>query len=111
MNLKTIGITLLVLGLGLLLGCSQGSAPAPTPEAATTATPTVAATSTPAADMVEVAKDGTRFDPPVPKEKIPNDAWACVMKGTVHYASMEKGEGKCPTCGMNLAQHAAHQDQ
>lgn len=107
MNQKLILTTLLGLGLGLLLGCAQGSSP----ESATTSSPTVAATSAPATDLVEVAKDGTKFDPPVPKEKIPHDAWACVMKGTVHYASMEKGEGKCPTCGMNLTQHAAHQDQ
>ena len=58
---------------------------------------------------VHVAEDGTKFDPPVAKEKIPDEAWACVMGGKVHYASMTKGNDKCPLCGMNLVQHAAHQ--
>ena len=58
---------------------------------------------------LHIADDGTRFDPPVPKEKIPNEAWACVMGGKVHYAAMKKGNGECPVCGMNLVQHAAHQ--
>ena len=60
-------------------------------------------------EKVQVAKDGSKFDPPVAAEKIPNEAWACVMGGKVHYASMTKGNGKCPLCGMNLVQHAAHQ--
>ncbi len=58
---------------------------------------------------VQVAEDGTKFDPPVAAERIPHEAWACVMGGKVHYASMTKGNGKCPLCGMNLVQHAAHQ--
>lgn len=58
---------------------------------------------------VRVAEDGTKFDPPVAAEKLPDEAWACVMGGKVHYASMTKGNGKCPLCGMNLVQHAAHQ--
>jgi len=58
---------------------------------------------------VHVADEGTKFGPPVAKEKIPDEAWACVMGGKVHYAAMKKGNGKCPLCGMNLVQHAAHQ--
>ena len=58
---------------------------------------------------VHVAKEGTKFDPPVAADKVPDEAWACVMGGKVHYASMTKGNGKCPLCGMNLVQHAAHQ--
>ena len=58
---------------------------------------------------VHVADDGTKFDPPVSKTKIPDEAWACVMGGKVHYASMKKGSGECPLCGMELKQHAAHQ--
>ncbi|MBW2465005.1 MAG: hypothetical protein JRH11_25375, partial [Deltaproteobacteria bacterium] len=46
----------------------------------------------------------TRFDPPVEPSKIPDGAWACVM-GTVHYASLDQGDGNCPICGMELVQH------
>ena len=53
---------------------------------------------------VHVAENGTRFDPPVAKERIPDEAWACVMGGKVHYASMKKGDGECPVCGMNLVE-------
>ncbi len=52
-------------------------------------------------EMVEVAADGTEFDPPVEKEQIPDDAWICDM-GTVHYAQMEEGDGTCPLCNMDL---------
>lgn len=58
---------------------------------------------------VHVADNGTKFDPAVSKDKIPDEAWACVMGGKVHFASMKKGNGECPLCGMNLKQHAAHQ--
>ena len=52
-------------------------------------------------EMVEVAADGTEFDPPVEKEQIPEGAWICDM-GTVHYAQMEEGDGTCPLCNMDL---------
>lgn len=52
---------------------------------------------------VEVAADGTKFDPPVAPAQLPAGAWYCDM-GTAHYAAMEKGEGKCPICGMALTQ-------
>lgn len=55
-------------------------------------------------EMVAVAKDGTKFDPPVEKSQIPAGAWICDM-GKVEYARMEKGDGKCPVCGMMLKQH------
>jgi hypothetical protein len=58
---------------------------------------------------VQVSDKGTEFDPAVSKDKIPDEAWACVMGKKVHYASMKKGSGECPLCGMNLKQHAAHQ--
>ncbi len=51
--------------------------------------------------LVEVPKDGKRFDPPVKPEQIPMGAWMCDM-GTVHYAAMNKGDGKCPVCSMEL---------
>lgn len=55
---------------------------------------------------VEVAAKGTVFDPPVKPEQIPAGAWYCDM-GTVEYASLEKGDGKCPKCGMMLKQKPA----
>lgn len=55
---------------------------------------------------VAVSKEGGKIDPPVEKAKIPAGAWYCDM-GTVHYARMEKGDGKCPECGMDLVHMAA----
>lgn len=52
---------------------------------------------------VEVDDDGTEFDPKVDKSKLPEGAWYCDMKG-VHYARMDKGDGKCELCGMKLDQ-------
>lgn len=57
---------------------------------------------------VKVAKDGTEFDPPVKMTQIPDRAWVCDM-GTVHYARMEKGDGKCPLCKMDLIQKGAQE--
>jgi hypothetical protein len=53
---------------------------------------------------VVVSKTGTVFKPPVEKSQIPPGAWICDM-GTVEYARMEKGDGKCPECGMFLKQY------
>lgn len=68
------------------------------------------ATATPSGDKVEVSADGSKFEPAVSVDKIPDEAWACVMDKTVHYATMTKGEGKCKICKMKLVQHAAHQE-
>lgn len=64
---------------------------------------------------IQVARDGTKFDPAVQTGQIPKGAWMCEMGGTVHYAAMERGDGKCPICGMALqhkagthAQHEKH---
>jgi hypothetical protein len=57
-----------------------------------------------ATEMVEVAAEGTRFDPPVMVARIPDGAWMCDM-GTVHYAARSAGE--CPICGMDLTQKGA----
>ena len=51
--------------------------------------------------QVEIAPEGTRFDPAVEKSQIPDGAWICDM-GTVHYAAHEAGS--CPICGMHLTQ-------
>ena len=63
-----------------------------------------AANAAPGSGLVEVAADGTRFDPPVAKDRVPTGTWICDM-GTVHYASQEQGDGSCPICGMHLAEH------
>lgn len=56
------------------------------------------------AKAITVAKTGTKFDPSIKPSELPDDAWACVMGGKVHYARMEKGDGKCEICKMNLSQ-------
>lgn len=56
--------------------------------------------------LVEVAAEGTEFDPAVEPAQIPEGAWYCDM-GTVHYARGEKGDGKCAVCGMMLKQKTA----
>ena len=50
---------------------------------------------------VQVLPSGSDFEPPVQIDQIPVGAWYCDM-GTVHYARLVKGDGKCPRCGMNL---------
>lgn len=64
------------------------------------------AESTAADEPLTVAAAGTEFDPPVDVERIPNHAWYCDM-GTVHYARMDKGDGTCPRCKMQL-KHLEH---
>lgn len=109
-------VTLLVVGMTIaLLGCSQspeaggdnheGHAHAhahATPKAAQT----VSITPTPG-QKVEVTAGGTEFDPAVPVSSVPDGSWACVMGDSVHYASTDKGAGKCTICGMNLVQTGA----
>lgn len=56
-----------------------------------------------ASEQIEVTAEGGKIDPPVSKDKIPAGAYYCDM-GTVHYARMDKGDGKCPECGMMLKQ-------
>lgn len=58
------------------------------------------------AAMVTVTAEGTTFDPPVKPEQIPAGAWFCDM-GTVEFARLEKGDGKCPACGMMLKEKIA----
>lgn len=53
--------------------------------------------------FVTVSKEGSKFEPTVAKDKIPGNAYYCDM-GTVHYARMDRGDGKCPVCGMMLTQ-------
>jgi len=91
---------LALLAGGTLAAC--GSRGATSSESSESSEP-----SEPAAnDLVTVASDGTRFDPPVESSRVPAGAWMCDM-GTVHYAALDQGDGKCPTCGMQLTQHTA----
>ncbi len=99
----------------LLAAIASGCDSKITPEEVQQAEPAVKAAAVPAGDQpakatadgtVEVAKSGTKFDPPVDKSKIPDGAWMCDM-GSVHYASLDPGDGKCPTCGMKLVRKGA----
>lgn len=57
---------------------------------------------------VQVAKEGTHFDPPVAASDIPEGAWMCDM-GSVHYAALDHGTGECPRCGMKLTKKGGSQ--
>ena len=61
-------------------------------------------------EFVKVARDGSRFDPAVPVDRVPQGAWMCDM-GDVHYASLDQGDGKCPVCGMKLKQQTQGVEQ
>ena len=54
------------------------------------------------APRVAVAPEGSTFDPPVRVDQLPTGVWYCDM-GTVHYARLEEGDGRCPVCGMTLS--------
>ncbi|MGM0578836.1 MAG: hypothetical protein ACQEXJ_24145 [Myxococcota bacterium] len=51
--------------------------------------------------VVEVPAEGKEFDPAIEVTQVPEGAWYCDM-GTVHWAQMEEGEGRCPVCKMKL---------
>lgn len=55
------------------------------------------------ATPVSVTREGSEFEPPISKQRIPAGAWYCDM-GTVHYARTAEGDGQCPSCGMTLVQ-------
>lgn len=52
-------------------------------------------------EEVEVAADGTEFDPPIQPEQLPDGVYYCDM-GTTHYARGENSEVRCPLCNMML---------
>ncbi len=61
-----------------------------------------------------LSDQGVRFDPPVAENRIPDGAFYCDM-GTVHFAALQRNDGRCPVCGMELKQmdasapeHAGH---
>ncbi len=75
-------------------------------EAEPEAEPASLPASQPAEGMIELTAEGTIFDPPISKDRVPDGAWICDM-GTVDYASGEPGDGTCPVCNMRLVQHRA----
>ena len=96
-------MTLIQAFIVTLVGCgSAPEAPPPAPEA-----PFGLGSNAPVPDakpvaLVDVAADGSRYSPPVPKAAIPGGAYYCDM-GVVHYASKSKGDGTCPVCEMKLS--------
>lgn len=71
---------------------------------------------------VTLSQAGNRFDPPIPKSRVPEGAYYCDM-GTVHFAALGQGDGRCPLCQMELQhmgasgeaetaeEHAEHGDE
>lgn len=53
----------------------------------------------------QLAATGSRFEPPVKIDEIPQGAWYCDM-GTVHYAQTEAGDKTCKLCKMKLKHKA-----
>lgn len=104
--MKSMTVFGLVVLFGLALGCGQQAAPPPADTAVDEAVQAPTAVEPVTLEIVEVAPEGTKFDPPVEVAQIPVGAWYCDM-GTVHYARMDQGDGKCPICGMNLVQKVA----
>ena len=95
-----VGCFIFVAALAVA-GCKQGtSSPsaAPASDAAQATEPT---------GLETIAAEGTRFDPPVPVSRIPEDTWICDMSGQVHYAAKDKGNGQCPICSMRLVRKTA----
>ncbi len=94
-------LVLVVVSSFALWSCGAAEPPAPAPE---TEAPTVDVVTEVELPMVEVAAEGTEFDPPVEVAQLPDGVWFCDM-GTVHYASLQPGE--CPLCGMDLVEKGA----
>ncbi len=98
--------TLALVAVTSLVLWSCGAAPPPAPEPEAEA-PTVDVVTEVDMPMVEVAAEGTEFDPPVEVSQLPDGVWYCDM-GTVHYASLQPGQ--CPLCGMDLVHKGAAVD-
>ncbi len=100
-----VPITALTLGLSFA-ACKKDEASG---EKAKTADPKseLATAKAPAeGTMATVTADGTKFDPALSKDQVPEGAWMCDM-GSVHYAASDKGDGKCKVCSMDLVQKSA----
>ena len=104
-------ICLVALSVGLLAGCEEKQTLVNVEEPVATSPDTTGAPAkqdeaVATGDKIEVSAQGAKIDPPVAKDKIPVGAYFCDM-GTVYYARMDKGDGKCPECGMMLKQMTA----
>lgn len=53
---------------------------------------------------VEISEEGTEFDPPIDRTRLPDDVWYCPMD-EIHWAQPTEGDGECPICGMDLEHH------
>ena len=109
MTMKTMTMILTcALALLLSVGCDGKKTTPATPNQTVndSATPSPTKTAASADGKVVVPKEGKVFEPAVQKAQIPDGAWYCDMN-TVHYARMDKGDGKCPECGMMLKQMGA----
>lgn len=101
--------TALLISVGALLlsGCQEKASA--TEEATTSTKPSAQAMHESGSRSVSVSDNGSKFDPPVEAEKIPDGAWICDMNGQVRYASRTPGDGKCPVCSMKLVQKGSEQ--
>lgn len=105
--LYSLCLALAITTGGLVSGCSEGATPVEAQERASHEheAETLAGAeghgheSEP--ELVEVNRNGSRFDPPVSASRIPEGAWMCNMNG-VHFATLDPEEGACPICGMAL---------
>lgn len=107
--MKKMIVSLIVTGMTVaILGCSQSpdagrdSQEGHTHASATPKAAQIVSTTPIPGQKVEIAAEGTEFDPSVPARSIPDGSWACIMDDKVHFASSDKGAGECPVCGMNL---------
>ena len=55
----------------------------------------------------DIPEGGKNFDPMIPVSAVPEGMWTCDMNGKTHWVQHEKGDGKCPECGMNLVEKKA----
>lgn len=99
----TILILLALTGVFAISGCKK-TAPTQNSDPESTASAEVDPETLP---KVDVAQDGTEFDPSVAVAQLPDGVWTCDMAGLSHYASHDKKDGKCPICHMDLVQKTA----
>ena len=50
----------------------------------------------------DIPQKGKKYEPSVSVEAVPEGSWYCGMSGESHWIQHEKGDGKCPVCGMFL---------
>lgn len=103
-----------LIGVSVLVWACDGSPPAVEQPAESSVPATAAAPVTtepavvlpPLTGPVSLTAAGVQLDPPADKDQIPEGAWFCDM-GTVHFASTDINDGKCPLCSMDLVHQAS----